>query len=63
MSLMVDSTLHSLGDDKLTQDEEGQLTTSGEEYRVSFQQLLSSNHVAFTLCWYYALHTIRLKDR
>ena len=63
MSLMVDSTLHTLGERKSTAEEESGQAMAGEEHMASFMHLLSSSSVAFTLVWYYLLHAIKQRDR
>ena len=63
MSLMVDSSLHVLGN-KLVDKED----TSGDDegpiqFIDYFVEITSSNSVAFTLSWCYLLHVIKQKDR
>lgn len=62
MSLMVDSSLQSLGNKLADRDDNGDVE-SPEQFIDYFVEITSSNSVAFTLAWCYLLHVIKQKDR
>lgn len=62
MSLMVDSTLHTLGNKLVDKDDTGDVE-GPIQFIDYFVEITSSNSVAFTLSWCYLLHVIKQKDR
>ena len=62
MSLMVDSSLHSLGN-KLADKDDNDDFKGPVQFIDYFVEITSSNSVAFTLSWCYLLHVIKQKDR
>lgn len=62
MSLMVDSSLHSLHSKHHVDDDNADVEDP-TQFTDYFAEITSANSVAFTLAWCYLLHVINQRDR